>query len=111
MRGDMLRTHFMGRSRRGSRSSSRGSRRPGRKSRSRSMVRDRVLDEDDSDDLKMREADLISKAPVLNTTADTAAKLANQGNFKPDYIIDYPEPKAKPAARKPGAPAAPAAPS
>lgn len=43
----------------------------------------------------MNEADLIASAPTLNTTAETAAKLANNKGFKPDYIIEYAPPDAK----------------
>lgn len=43
----------------------------------------------------MNEADLIAQAPTLNTTADTAARLASNPNFKPDYIIEQPPPAAK----------------
>jgi len=43
----------------------------------------------------MNEADLIASAPTLNTTAETAAKLANHKGFKPDYIIEYAPPEAK----------------
>ena len=66
----------------------------------------------DREDDGPREIDLIAKAPVLNTTADTAAKLAN-GNFQPDYIIEHPAPAAKPRRKGPAGPAdaGPAAPA
>jgi hypothetical protein len=61
---------------------------------SRSPARHRVSNDMD----EVNEADLIASAPVINTTADTAAKLASNPNFKPDYIIELPEPQAKPRA-------------
>lgn len=59
----------------------------------------------------MNEADLIAAAPTLNTTAETAAKLANNWNFRPDYIIEYPEPDAKRKWAKSGKAWEPAEPS
>jgi hypothetical protein len=92
MRGDHHRMHFKDYTKGGSRGSSRKSGRHSQapKSTYKSPKRDRRRvqnDEQESDD--MFEPDTIAMGPINNTTADTAAKVASDQFFRPDYVVDY----------------------
>ena len=105
MRGDHERTHFkeyINRSQ--SRSSGRNSRGRSRhslphrhgseKNHHNNHQKSRRADADESDELF--EPDTIAMGPINNTTAETAAQLANNEFFRPDYIVEYmPEKKKK----------------
>lgn len=103
MRGDHERMHFkkfMKRS--GSRSShgeSRGGQRSHHQKDPNQPRRHRYNDhghQSDSDDYN--EPDVIAQGPISNTTAETAAQMASNEFFRPDYIVEY-QPKKK---KKPG---------
>jgi hypothetical protein len=98
-RGDHERTHFREFIKRsGSRSSRGSSRKSNRLQQSNKMAnhasKSRYAPEDSSDDLN--EPDTIAQGPINNTTAETAAQMASNQFFRPDYIVSYtPEKKRK----------------
>lgn len=100
MRGDHERTHFdkfLKRS--GSRSSRGSSRHGGRFHQSNKMAnhskpRDRRRYHEESESDEFNEPDTIAQGPINNTTAATAAQMASNEFFRPDYIVQY-EPERK----------------
>lgn len=105
MRGDHERMHFkqfMNRS--DSRSSGRNSRNRSRHSHAprrgneRNVQKSHHYDPDDDN-----EPDKIAQGPISNTTAATAAQVANNEFFRPDYIVEY-VPEKKKKARNPRMP-------
>lgn len=110
MRGDHERQHFKRFINKSSRGSSRGSRRSrqGRRRKSQTGGNDRYGDFDDEDDLN--EPDLIAAGPISNTTAQTAAQMASNRHFRPDYIVEVQPEKKRKRAPMPNMPAAPQAP-
>lgn len=84
MRGDHDRQHFKGYIR----NSSRGSSRASRRSRFRQGEKsERYQDFNDTDEFN--EPDTIATGPINNTTAATAAQMASNTHFKPDYVVSY----------------------
>ena len=96
-RGDYTRQHFKDQMRKGSRLSSR-SKKHGKKSKMQKVKRkiNEFNNHETSSSDDISEADLIASAPVYNTTANTAATLANNPDFRPDYVVEYEKPKRKP---------------
>jgi len=92
MRGDHERTHFREFIKRSGSQSSRGSsrsknRHDRRHNQGHSKQQTMHHQHDDDDDFY--EPDTIAKGPISNTTAATAAAVANNAFFRPDYIVDY----------------------
>ncbi|CAI2361520.1 unnamed protein product [Moneuplotes crassus] len=100
MRGDHERQHFKRFLNKSSRGSSRASRRSmhGRKNHT---TRNDRYDEFEDDDDYGAEPDLIAAGPISNTTAQTAAQMASNRFFKPDYIVNVEPKKQKKAPRMP----------
>jgi len=100
MRGDHERQHFKRFLNKSSRGSSRASHRS-RQRRQSHAKNDRYenFEEEDEDGFE-NEPDLIAAGPISNTTAQTAAQMASNRFFKPDYIVDV-QPKKKKAPRMP----------
>lgn len=107
MRGDHERMHFKQFMKRTGSRSSRGSSRGrsrGNYKTSNNMgnpqnvnMRYQEQQMDDSDD--HNDPDTIAQGPISNTTAATAAQMANNEFFRPDYVVEYNEKKKKPAPR------------
>lgn len=92
-RGDHERMHFKGfLKRNGSRGSSGGFSRNSKRSKHGRATNQRYQEENDDDD-EFYEPDTIAQGPINNTTAQTAAQMASNSNFKPDYIVSYDKPK------------------
>lgn len=96
-RGDHHRTHFlefMKKANKGSRGSSRKSNHfkkshGGHHNKHSHKAHTQVYD-DESDSVDMlNEPDRIAQGPINNTTAATAAAMASNEFFRPDYIVDY----------------------
>jgi len=109
MRGDHERQHFKHYIKGGSRGSSRSSLRSrGRRKRSKpKSQRYQEYDEDYEDN----EPDVIAQGPINNTTAASAAQIASNEFFRPDYFVEYAPEKKKKQPRAAPAPAAEAPPA
>ncbi|CAI2361752.1 unnamed protein product [Moneuplotes crassus] len=103
MRGDHERQHFKRFLNKSSRGSSRASHRSHQRRQSHAKIdRYENFEEEDEDGFE-NEPDLIAAGPISNTTAQTAAQMASNRFFKPDYIVDV-QPKKKKASRIPTMP-------
>lgn len=103
MRGDHDRQHFKNYIRNSSRGSSRSSLRSRHRSgRNRSKNRISERYQDFNEDIEeFNEPDTIATGPINNTTAATAAQMASNQHFKPDYVVKYDKEKRKPKPRVP----------
>lgn len=92
-RGDHERMHFKGFMKRtGSRGSSGSFSRNSKRNRPAKITNQRYQEQNDDDD-EFYEPDTIAQGPINNTTAQTAAQMASNSSFKPDYIVSYDKPK------------------
>ena len=94
LRGDHQRTHFKEYLKRAKGSSRNSSRRSGRYSNHKTQHKrpqksHTYINDNDSEGSDMYEPDTIAQGPINNTTAATAAAMASNEFFRPDYIVDY----------------------
>jgi hypothetical protein len=93
-RGDHERMHFKDGYRSGSRGSSALSRMSKRSRHGQNnKMPNQMYQGSGEDDDDFYEPDTIAQGPINNTTAQTAAQMANNNSFRPDYVVSYDKPK------------------